>query len=89
MAALKELQSRTSSSATHRWTLVRAAYQPQSGSKEWSCPIDEARSIEASPARAAVGTDVLGTPSNERLIQWAAASPPPQHWLDGDEEDLF
>lgn len=33
--------------------------------------------------------DVAGTPSNERLIQWAAANPPPQHWLDGDEEDLF
>lgn len=83
------LKNRTSSSATHRWALVPAAYQPQSGSKEWSCPIDEARSIAASPTGVPVGTDVLGTPSIERLRQLAAANPPPQHWLDGDEEDLF
>lgn len=25
----------------------------------------------------------------ERLKQLAAANPPPQHWFDGDEEDLF
>ena len=35
------------------------------------------------------GTDVQNTPSLERLRQLAAANPPPQSWLDGDEEDLF
>jgi len=39
--------------------------------------------------RFADAIEIEGTPSNERLIEWAAASPPPQHWLDGVEEDLF
>lgn len=34
-------------------------------------------------------TDVLATPSNERLRQLAAAHPPPPLWLEGEEEDLF
>ena len=29
------------------------------------------------------------TPSNARLLEWAAQSPPPSDWLDGPEEPLF
>jgi len=33
--------------------------------------------------------DIPNTPPNERLVEWAAESPPPPEWFEGEEEELF
>jgi len=44
---------------------------------------------ETAPYSVTDEVDIPGTPPNQRLIEMAEQSPPPDEWFLGDEEDLF
>jgi len=45
--------------------------------------------ITIAPCSSMEAIDIPGTPSNERLMELAEQSPPPDKWFLGEEEDLF